>query len=90
VYFDDYEDPRVSLAPLKNAIDCSDIVLVDVRGDVRIARELTYLLSETKATIIVLIGGSQRTFALTRMGKFRGDKIFKPGRESQFDVNSYI
>ena len=90
IYFDDYEDPDVSLKPIKDEINSSDIILVDIRGDVRIARELPIMLKGKNKTIVVLVAGGQHIFALTKMGKFRGEMIFKPGKEKEFDVNSYI
>ena len=90
IYFDDYEDPDVSLKPIEDEINSSEIILVDIRGDVRIARELPKMLDGKNKTIIVLVAGGQHIFALTKMGKFRGEMIFKPGKEKEFDVNSYI
>jgi cobaltochelatase CobN len=89
VYFADYEDPDVPLDDLKHEMATSDIVLVDIRGDIRICRELPGLLKGRKKNIVVLIGGSQHIFAMTRMGKFKGEKIFKPGREKEFNIHTY-
>ncbi len=90
-YFSDWEDPRLSLENLETEVKEAAIVLVDIRGDVRLAREMSRLLSGDGKTVVVLIGGSRDIFSLTRMGKFRGEKLFKAGsREKEFDVNAYL
>ncbi len=90
-YFSDWEDPRLSLKELEMEIKEADIILVDIRGDVRLAREMSRLLSDERKTVVVLIAGSRELFSLTRMGKFRGEKIFKAGsRKKEFDVNAYL
>ncbi len=91
IYFSDLEDSEIPLSEVEEEVERADIILVDVRGDVRMAREMKRLLSVDGKTVAVLIGGSKDIFALTRMGKFRGEKMFKPGgKEKEFDVNSYI
>lgn len=90
IYFNDYEHPDVSLDPIVQKIRGSDIILVDIRGDIRIARELKSMLAGADKTVVVLIGGSRHLFALTRMGKFRGEMIFKPGRDRELNVDSYM
>ena len=77
IYFDDYEDPDAPLEPLEKEIDSSDIILVDIRGDTRISRELPRMLENKNKTVVVLVGGGQHILALTRMGKFRGYILFK-------------
>lgn len=90
VYFDDYENPDVPLKPIEEEIEPSDIILVDVRGDIRVGRELPHMLEGKDKTVVVLVGGSQHIFALTKMGKFKGERIFKPGREKEFNVHTYV
>ncbi|MEW5920589.1 MAG: DUF3479 domain-containing protein [Bacillota bacterium] len=92
VYFLDWENPHIPLASLETEVAGADIVLVDVRGDVRVAREMVGLLRGKEQTVVVLIGGNRELFALTRMGKFRGEKLFRParGKEKEFDVNAYL
>jgi len=90
IYFDDYENPDVSLEPIEKEIDSSDIILVDIRGDIRVGRELPKMLEGKDKTVVVLVAGSQHIFALTKMGKFRGERIFKPEREKEFNVHTYI
>ncbi len=91
VYFDDYEKGDVSLEPLERAISGSDIILVDVRGETRVGRELPRMLAGSKnKTIVTLIGGSSHIFALTRMGRFDGSRVFTPEREKEFDIHSYM
>jgi len=90
IYFNDYENPDISLKPIEYEINSSDIILVDIRGDIRIGRKIKEMLKGKEKTIVVLVAGSQHVFALTRMGKFRGEIIFKPGREKEFNVHTYI
>jgi cobaltochelatase CobN len=90
VYLHEYEYPDVSLEPIEKAIDEADIILVDIRGDVRIARELPRMLEGKDKTVVVLVAGGQHIWAWTKMGKFRGDKIFKPGKEKEFNVHTYM
>ena len=92
IYFDDYENPDVSLKPIENEISSSDIILVDIRGDIRVGREIPQMLNTIGKgkTVVVLVAGSQHIFALTKMGKFKGEIIFKPEREKEFNVHTYI
>ena len=90
IYFDDYENPDIPLKPIEEEINSSDIILVDIRGDVRVGRELPEMLKGKDKTIVVLVAGSPHIFALTKMGKFKGEMIFKLGREKEFNVHTYI
>ncbi|MHA1293445.1 MAG: magnesium chelatase subunit H [Promethearchaeota archaeon] len=90
IYFDDYINSEISLSPIEEQIDAADIILVDIRGDVRVGRALPNMLEGKEKTIVVLVAGSNHIFALTRMGKFRGEKIFKPEREKEFNVHLFI
>lgn len=89
IYFDDYENPDVSLEPIEKDIESSDIILVDIRGDVRIGRELPRMLEGKEKTVVVLVGGEQRILKLTKMGKFKGEMIFK-GEEKEVNIDAYI
>ncbi len=89
VFLDEFENPELSLEPIKEEIENSDIILVDIRGDCRIARELPMMLEGKEKTVAVLLAGSQQIWKLTRMGKFKGEMIFR-GEEKQFDINAYI
>lgn len=90
IYLHEYDNPDVPLEPIEKVIDSADIILIDIRGDVRIGRELPNMLRDKNKTIVVLVAGDQHIFALTKMGKFKGEKIFKPGREKEFDVHTYL
>jgi len=90
VYLHEYDAPDTPLEAVERAIASADIILVDIRGDVRIARELPGMLEGRNKTVVVLVAGSQHIWAWTKMGKFTGDKIFKPGREKAFDVHAYV
>jgi cobaltochelatase CobN len=89
VYLHEYEFPDISLEPIEKAINEADIILVDIRGDVRIARELPKILEGKNKTIVVLVAGSQHIWSWTRMGKFKADKIFH-GKEKEFNVHMYV
>ncbi|MFC1994545.1 magnesium chelatase subunit H [Chloroflexota bacterium] len=88
VYLNDLEKERISLDEIEEEVRTSHIILVDIRGQGKMSDFLQELLSQTKATIVVLIGGSSQIFALTRMGSFKGGDIFKGDR--QMDVDSFI
>ena len=54
IYFDDYENPDVPLKPIENEISASDIILIDIRGDIRVGREIQQMLKgkeKTKALV---------------------------------------
>lgn len=88
VYADDYEDRNVPLDNLRQLIDKSDIILVDLRGDPRLGRELGSLLEGKNKTVIPLIGNTY-VFRLARMGKFIGSKFFKEV-DRPFNVNVFL
>ncbi len=91
IYFTDYEDPDISLAPLQTSLQWADIVLIDIRSDIRIARELPCEIARLNGkTIVVLVGANQQILALTRMGSFSSARMFKPGADREFNVHSYI
>jgi len=88
VYLNDLEKGRISLDEIEEEVRTSHIILVDIRGQGKMSDLLQELLPQTKATIVVLIGGSSQIFALTCMGSFKGSDIFKGDR--QMDVDSFI
>ncbi len=89
VYFDEYEKPDSSLEALKEEIENSDVIIVDIRGDIRIARELPELLRNENKTVVTVVAGGQHIWKLINMGKFRGDIIFN-GPEKEFNVHTYV
>ena len=90
IYFDEYETPDIDLKPIYEEIEKADIILVDIRGDIRLGRELPKILKDLKKTIVVLIAGTQKLFALTKMGKFNGEKIFSQETNKPFDIHAYV
>ncbi len=88
IYLNDLEKGQISLDEIERELDASQIILVDIRGQGKMSDSLQALLPQTKATIVVLIGGSYQIFAFTRMGSFKGSDIFKGDR--QMDVDSFI
>ncbi|GAB4380795.1 cobaltochelatase subunit CobN [Methanothermobacter thermautotrophicus] len=69
VYLEKYEDPRVPMDDVAEYIDESDIILVDIRGNERIGRELPGILRDRDKTVISLVWGSNHILSLTSMGK---------------------
>ncbi|MHA1392052.1 MAG: magnesium chelatase subunit H [Promethearchaeota archaeon] len=92
VYLDEFEQDNVPIDLLKEEIEKSNIILVDLRGDVKVARALPELLKSTgnTKTVVVLIGGGSHIFSLTRMGKFHGDLMFKPDKDVEFNIHMYM
>ena len=88
IFLNDLEKGQISLAEVEEEVQTSHIILVDIRGQGGMSDLLQELLPQTKATIVVLIGGSSQIFALTHMGSFKGGDIFKGDR--QMDVDSFI
>lgn len=90
IYFKDYESPDAPFASLHAAIREADLVLVDVRSDSRLGREIPGLLREYTGTVVVLVGAGPEIFALTRMGRFRGSMMFKPGADREFSIDAFL
>ncbi len=90
VYLDEYERPDIPLDPLREAIAESDIILIDIRGDIRVLRELRPLIKASQKTIVVLLGASPEILSLTKMGRFRGEMMFKEGTDREFSVHTYV
>lgn len=86
IYLADLDKGRISLEEVERELYASQIVLVDIRGQSGLSDYLQELLPQSKATIVVLIGGSSHIFALTRMGSFRGSDIFKGDRQMDVDI----
>ncbi|MHA1310063.1 MAG: magnesium chelatase subunit H [Candidatus Helarchaeota archaeon] len=90
VYFDEFENNNISLQEIKNKIIESDIILIDIRGDIRVGRELSSLLKGLDKTIVVLVAGSQQIYSFLNMGKFKGSMIFKPNKDVEFDIHKFL
>ncbi len=90
LYLKDFEAPDASFDGVRASIRNADILLVDIRADTRLGRALPRLLADFTGTVVVLIGVGNDIFALTRMGSFRGSRLFKPGREKTFTIDSFI
>lgn len=91
IYFDEFEfiSEEELLESLEKKIDEADVILVDIRGDIRISRELPKLLKDKKKTVVVLVAGNQDIWQLTKMGNFKGEMIFK-GKDREFNIHSYV
>ncbi len=90
IFLDDYEVSNVSLKSIEDEINSSAVILVDIRGDTRIGRELPSMLNDKGKTVIVLVGGGQEILKLTKMGNFAGEMIFKNNKDREFNIHSYI
>ncbi len=82
IYFKDFESPEISLESLKQSVSQADIVLLDVRSDSRLGRELPLILKDFTKTVVVLVGSDNAVFSLTRMGKFKGNMMFNPLKDT--------
>ncbi|MDI9615529.1 cobaltochelatase subunit CobN [Methanothermobacter sp.] len=69
VYLEKYEDPSVPLDELERDVEEADVVLVDIRGNERIGRELPGILAGRDKTVITLVWGSNHILSLTSMGR---------------------
>lgn len=90
VYLDKYEDPKTPLDDIKREISESDVILVDIRGDERLGRELPHLLAGEEKTIISLVWGSHRILSLTRIGKLNMGKLIKEFQKKGVNINPLI
>ena len=89
IYLDEYEDPDVPVQQLEKEIDSSDIILLDIRGNTRVGREIFPTLQKKEKTIVVLVAGEKNIWRLIRMGSFKGEMIFK-GKEREFNLQNYL
>ncbi|OPX59693.1 MAG: cobaltochelatase subunit CobN [Methanobacterium sp. PtaB.Bin024] len=90
VYMEEYEDPTVSLQDVEDSVDESDIILIDIRGDIRLARELPAILEGKDKTVVVTVWGSPQILSMVKMGKFRGEEVIKIFQEHDLDLNHII
>ncbi|MBC7119161.1 MAG: cobaltochelatase subunit CobN [Methanobacteriaceae archaeon] len=90
IYLDKYQDPKTPLDDIKKDIIESDVILVDIRGDERLGRELPRLLVGEKKTVISLVWGSQRILSLTRMGKLNLDNLIKEFQKKGVAIDPLI
>ncbi|MGC9516070.1 MAG: magnesium chelatase subunit H [Methanomicrobiales archaeon] len=90
VYLDDYEDPKVPLDDIKNWIDDADIILVDIRGDLRLARELPNLIQDENKTVVVLVWGGEDQLSLIKMGGFQGKEVTNLFKKNSMNFDKII
>lgn len=90
VYLEEYEDPTVSLNDIENSINESDIVIVDIRGDIRLVRKLPVLLQGKNKTVVVTVWGSPQILSMTSMGHFNGNEVIKTFYEHGLDLDQII
>ncbi|MCK4580086.1 MAG: hypothetical protein KAU10_01955, partial [Dehalococcoidia bacterium] len=58
IFLNDLEKGRISLEEVENELQASQLVLIDVRGQSGMSDLLQELIPQSKATVVVLIGGS--------------------------------
>ena len=85
----DFDHPDTPLSPVSQALETADLLLVDIRSDCRLGRALPELIAEREMTIVVVLGAGPATFALTRMGAFRGSRLFKESAKP-FTIDDFI
>lgn len=90
IYLEDYEDPQVSLDSLKEDIGISDIILVDIRGDERIGRELIQVLDNKPKTVVTLVWGNPLIMNLTRLGNLSLQTLSTRFQENSLDLESMV
>ena len=90
IYLDEYEDPAVPLDDISRSIDESDIILVEIMGDVRLTRELPNLLEGKDRTVVVLVFGPTPLFNMLNMGEFRGGELIQRFHENNLNLDEYL
>ncbi|MDI6644037.1 MAG: cobaltochelatase subunit CobN [Methanobacteriaceae archaeon] len=90
VYLDDYEDPKIPLDEIKAWILESDIILVDIRGDLRLARELPGLIDGCEKTVVVLVWGGEDLLSILHMGNFHGENVIPLFKEKEMDFDKIV
>ncbi|MEM4525339.1 MAG: cobaltochelatase subunit CobN [Methanothermobacter sp.] len=90
IYLDKYEDPKTPLDDIKKEIRESDVILVDIRGDERLGRELPRLLAGEEKTVISLVWGSHRILSLTSMGKLKMNNLIKEFQKKGVNIDPLI
>ena len=66
------------------ALKQADIILIDVRGGDKVSKIITDNLSNTKKTIVTLVGGSPEIIELTRLGSFSLGKFMQMRKKLVF------
>lgn len=77
VYLEKYENPEVDMDDIAEEIHDSDIILIDIRGDERIGRELPELLKDKNKTVITLVWGNPILLGLTNIQEFNAEKMMR-------------
>lgn len=74
-YAHEIEEERVPADEVRRDLAGADLVLLDVRGAGRSVGLLQSALADADNTVVMLVGGSPETMALTRMGSFSMARI---------------
>jgi len=90
VYLDDYENPKIPLDEVKVWIQESDIILVDIRGDLRLGRELPGLIGDSEKTVAVLVWGGEDLLSVLSMGSFNGRDVIPLFKENGMDFDKIV
>jgi cobaltochelatase CobN len=84
-----FDDASVSMDFALETIMGADLVMIDARAERRLTRELSRILRDYRKTVVVLVAANAATFALIRMGPFRGDRMFNPDADRELSIRMY-
>lgn len=90
IYLEKFENPQVSMEEVAAQIDQSDIILIDIRGDERIGRELPELLKGKNKTVITLVWGNPIIMGLTNLGEFNARELMADFQENGQDLEKLV
>ena len=90
IYLEKYENPQVSMDEVAAQIDQSDIILIDIRGDERIGRELPELLKGKNKTVITMVWGNPIIMGLTNLGEFNVQELMTYFQEKGKDLEKFV
>lgn len=90
VYLEEYEDPSVSMEDVERSIAESDIILIEIMADLRLARELPQLIEGKNKTVVVLVWGNPQLLHLLHMNKLHGREVFEAFQINGLDPDHYL
>ena len=90
IYLEKYENPQGSMDEVAEQIDQSDIILIDIRGDERIGRELPELLKGKNKTVITLVWGNPIIMGLTNLKKLNVQELMDNFQKKEKDFEKLV
>ncbi len=90
IYLEEYEDPAMPLDDIVKSINESDIIIIEIMGDVRLTRELPGLLEGKNKTVVVLAFGPSPLIHLLSMGKLKGLDLLQVFHEKGLNFDQYL